>query len=217
MKLRFLLVLTAIMAMVTFVGCELEDDADADGTSSTDVTSTTDTTTTDTVTNTGLDYRYVRVDDLSNITDGQDPGADIDAIILEKANGTNVFASNVEAFQLGVDVGDNIDPQDALNAPDSVVNYTDSFPTCNADAGFVSLGGSGYLVVAMDQNIEVGDSVAVIEVGGCDYGGGEAKVEMVKVQVSVAAEPDNLHWVTLGQGEGPYLSLDVSSLPVVLP
>jgi len=37
----------------------------------------------------------------------------------------------------------------------------------------------------------------------------------VKVQVSVAAEPDNQYWVTLGEGQGPYLSLSVNSLPPV--
>ena len=213
MKLRFLLVLTAVMATVGFAGCELQPDADADGgNTTTDVTTTPDGTT-DTA---GvLDYRYVRVDDLSNITAGQDPGADIDAIILEKASGTDVYADKIEAFQPGVDVGDNIDPTDALGAPDSVINYTDAMPDCNADAGFVSLGGSGYVVAHMGENIEVGDSVAVIEVGGCDYGGGTAKLETVKVQVSVAAEPDNQYWVTLGEGQGPYLSLSVNSLPPV--
>jgi len=211
MKPNLLLVLMVAIATLGFVGCEFDEGSDGDSSTTTQPDVTND----ESETAVGMEYRDVRVDDMSGINTGQDPGADIDAIILEKAAGTDVYADKIEAFQLGVDVGDNIDPVDALGAPDSVVDFKGSAPTCNADAGFVSLGGSGYLVAHMGEAIEVGDSVAVIEVGGCDYGGGMAKLEVVKVQVSVSAEPENQHWVALGQGEGPYLSLSVITLPEV--
>ena len=58
--------------------------------------------------------------------------------------------------------------------------------------GFVSLGGKGgYIVVEMSEQIEAGDIIDVLEVGGCtlqntaDGGNVVAQAEKVKVQVSV--------------------------------
>jgi len=124
MKPNLLLVLMVAIATLGFVGCEFDEGSDGDSSTTTQPDVTND----ESETAVGMEYRYVRVDDMSGIITGQDPGADIDAIILEKAAGTDVYADKIEAFQLGVDVGDNIDPVDALGAPDSVVDFKGSAP-----------------------------------------------------------------------------------------
>lgn len=201
-KLRFITTLFAAMAALGFVltGCELEEDADADTTTTPDVEEDTDPGDTGTdVTDPGLDYRFVRVDDVSGNSEDIDGGADLDSIILDKADGSTVYADTVESFLHGAGFGDMLDPTEALGAPDSFFNYPASLE-CDVDVGFVSLGGTGgQLIVQMGGAIEAGDTLTVLEVGNCDNDVGIA--DDVEVFVSVAAD-DSRDWVALGGGGG---------------
>ncbi len=143
-------------------------------------------------------YRYVRIDDLTETkSTSEDLGADIDAIVLVKADKSVGYADEVVAYQRGdIDVKSNTDkayaydPEAALKAPDSLITYgTSDAATCNYyldDAktkySFVSLGGKGngegtggYLIVHMDKVIAAGDKIDVIELGDCKIPGGTTK------------------------------------------
>jgi len=164
-KIRFALVLVLAIFALAATGCELEDDADADGTTTNTNTSTntntgTNTNTTDTTVNPGLPYRYVRVNDQSTAGDTINSGADIDAVILDKADGGQVFANTVELFEHGGGFaeGPDLDPSEALGSPDSFSDFDSADPICDLDAGYVSLGGGdGVIVVGMPEEIEAGD------------------------------------------------------------
>jgi len=161
------------------------------------------------------DYRYVRVDDLSMQADTIDGGADIDAIILDKGDGTQHFATKIEGFVHGggTVTGDEIDPTAATGAPDTFSAYPDT-TTCDVENGsFVSLGGmGGFLIVEMAATIDEGDVITVLEVGGCDFGTGEAIPEPVDVSVSTAREID-ASWEIIGTGDGPEIVVSVPALP----
>lgn len=151
--------------------------------------------------------RYVRIDDLSTPTDTQeDPGADIDAIVLFKPqSGKTFYAGAVtgqnfppEFFKAEGKVAN--DPKKVLGAPDSFTSYTnagiDESKGCtyktNGEYTFVSLGGvGGYIEVEMEGAIENGDKLDILELGGCKLNGTEnsdgqtAKSENIKLQLSV--------------------------------
>ena len=76
------------------------------------------------------EYAFVLVEDLSTDMSGESPGADIDAISVT-ISGAETFASGITDFGLGG--GSNLDPNQALGAPDSGCMATN----------FVSLGGTG--------------------------------------------------------------------------
>ena len=167
----------------------------------------------------GSPYLYVRIDDLSEYADTPDGGADIDALILKKSDGSQYFATSVEGFIFGnFGSAESLDPMDALGAPDAFYNYSsDDTSVCTIgtsdDRPFVSLGGEGgVLVVRMGAAIETGDTLTVLEVGGCNYGDGEAIVEEISVQISVSYDIDSGQWVALGSGEGPEISFVIPTL-----
>ncbi len=208
-NLRFLFTVTAMVAALSFAltGCELEDETD--GTDTTVAPDTAGTDTTPVVTY--QEYTYVRIDDLSAEADTPDGGADIDAIVLSKG-GTEFYADSVEAYEHGGGLGSELDPAEALNGPDAFEDWPDT-DTCRVDGGFVSLGGlGGHLIVHMSAVIEAGDALTVLEVGGCDFDGGTAIIEPVDVYVSVAAEFDQAHWVSLGEGSGPEVFFTIPAL-----
>jgi hypothetical protein len=103
--------------------------------------------------------QYVLIEDLSSNTQGDNPGADIDAIALSK-NGVEYPATSIEDYNIAMG-SVSVDPNQALGAPDSA---------CEAQ-NFVALGGSGgYLVVSFDTveediEIESGDEIIVYELG----------------------------------------------------
>lgn len=159
-------------------------------------------------------YLYVRIDDLSNATGGGDPGADLDAVVLEKNGGMVVYAEAVESYLASpADVNAN-NPQELLGAPDAFTNWPD-VSTCRVDSGFVSLGGAGYAIVRMGQPVEEGDRLDVLEIGGCEYApGSDAIPDQVEVQVAVTSALDG-QWIALGRGTGPLISFSVPSLPAL--
>ncbi len=154
------------------------------------------------------EYTYVRIDDLTspnvaccgketcnNGCTKDDPGADIDAIALVKADNTVKYATTVagyaNAFLKGGDFykeGNTmaLDQNQVLGEPDSFKTYggatgnpadvechytnkiiSEGEPAAS-DYTFASLGGEGgYIIVQMDGKIEAGDKLDVLEVGDC--------------------------------------------------
>ena len=114
-------------------------------------------------------YRYVRVDDtVGGDASGDAPGADIDAVVLSKADGGGDLPVT-EVPDASVDGG----------ADSSVVlDHVSS-----ADGYGISLGGGGYVVVGFgDAEVEVGDTITVYEVCTGDDD------DRVALQISVSAE-----------------------------
>lgn len=218
MNIALTLTASLIAAGLATPGCEIDPEPDA----------TTDGGDTDT--NGGDDgdtvmppdgdpYFFVRVDDLSPMADTADGGSDIDAIILDKTDGTQAFADSVEGYEHGGGdgiTGDELDPTEALGSPDAFYAYPDT-SVCDVEgtggnAPFVSLGGTGgVLVVGMSAAIETGDTLTVLEVGGCDFGDGMANAEEVDVSISTAKEIDGT-WTFLGNGTGPEITATVPEL-----
>lgn len=161
----------------------------------------------------GMEYRFVYIDDSSDAIDPED-GADIDAIILEKADGTVVYADQINEVEFVGFIGTHTNVNDAIGAPDAV-DYESAAPSCPSDTGYVALSG-GFLIAELSSPIEEGDTVSVIEVGGCDTGGGVMAVaESVRVMVGVVGESTDANWVVLGEGAGPKVELSVGVLPVI--
>jgi len=162
-----------------------------------------------------LDYRFVRIDDVSGNFDTPDGGADIDAIVLWKADGSSAYATTVEGFEHGGGLGTEVNPQDALNAPDAFPDYmsNNDASTCRVDGGFVSLGGTGgYLVVGMGDKMEAGDDLVVLEVGNCDYGSGMALEDPIDVFVSVSNDVDTGVWQVVAESEvGPEIAVTLTA------
>jgi len=159
-------------------------------------------------------FRFVRIDDLSRPTGTPDGGADIDAVMVQKPSGTVAFAQTVENFRHGGGgPSPEGDPTRALGAPDSFYAYPDTTVCEVSSRGFVSLGGTGgLLVVGMALSIETGDTVSVLEVGGCDFGAGTAISEPVDVSISTGPRIDG-SWIFLGTGQGPEALVEVPQLP----
>lgn len=163
-------------------------------------------------------FTYVRIDDLSTkCTEtekgcGEDPGADIDAIVLKKGgnNSTLKYASEVVSYlradgkqSSNADNKMALNPEKALHAPDSFINYPNEDGICyywakdtSDNRTYVSLGGKdGYLVVQMEDKIEAGDTLDVLEIGDCMLWNTTSKPnqeyqkaidnEEIKIQVSV--------------------------------
>lgn len=215
-KFRFILIAFVAVGALALSGCELEDESDATETATnTNPTGTTEPTTEPTTDTTpaGDPYAFVRIDDLSEFNDTEDGGADIDAIVLDKLSGGQFYADTVEAFSFGGGTAEELDAEAALGAPDAFEDYP-AVATCRVDGGFVSLGGiGGQLVLGMESNIEAGDTLTVLEVGGCDFGGpNDAILDDIEVFVGISKEPSG-QWESLGSGEGPAVSFTVPTLP----
>jgi hypothetical protein len=179
-----------------------------------------------------VDYKYVRLDDLSkkceakNGSCGEDPGADIDAIVLKKAgsNDNLKYAASVKAYmradgkqsaKADNDIATNAER--ALNKPDSFINYPNSDGVCyywakdtSDQRTYVSLGGEGgYLVVQMQDSIEANDVLDVLEVGDCMLWNTTDKPnqeyqkakdnEEIKIQISISG--DDGSWQPVGTGK----------------
>ena len=157
-------------------------------------------------------YLFVRIDDVSNGSYWSKLGVRLDAVLLEKQDGRVLFAESVVDSSIPALEGNEV--ADVLGPPDSVPNYrSPEQPVCDMENGTLALLGSGFVVVKMPEPIEVGDCVAIIDVGECDFPYGQVSIEPMYAQVSVAPTPDNSYWVTPGQGAGVYVSLSVTSLP----
>lgn len=184
---------------------------------------------------TDREFKFVRVDDTSEVTaadylNREDPGADIDAVVLKKAiGGQSVYAVQLHGYNRGngksdVEKKKAYDPQAVIGAPDSFTSYPDATKCqyyvtkpVNGEGGvysFVSLGGKpeagvkgGYVIVEMGGKIEVNDMLDVLEVGNCKLSNTEdgstpdAKAELVQVSISISNAVDG-SWVVVGSGKG---------------
>lgn len=174
--------------------------------------------------------RLVRIDDLSpnDAKNQEDPGADIDAIVLKKANGATKYAVEVKDYHradsVSADSGKKYiaaNPAMALGEPDSFVGYPENQTECylykkdttpadpNVDRPFVSLGGKdGYLVVEMGDVMEAGDTLSVLELGACKlqnpkdskYLNTLGNPEAVKISISISGKVDG-DWALVGTSE----------------
>lgn len=148
---------------------------------------------------TGTDAGWVRVRDTSGVVTGADPGADIDAVVVLRVDGTEVYASEVAAWTATPADVVHGDPTDVLGAPDAFGAWP-STETCSVEFGFVSLGGAGELVVRVPVPLQAGDQVVVLEVGGCAWSGGEAILDPVEVSIGATADGP---WIRLVEDTGP--------------
>lgn len=173
--------------------------------------------------------KLVRIDDLSETSTDKtkdDPGADIDAIVLTKKDGTNAYAKSVLGYLRGDGTPSKegektmaIDPTAALHEPDSFLNYPNHKGECylykkdtkkgEAMRPFVSLGGKGgYLIVEMGDVIEAGDTLNVLELGGCTLmnradgqTGTKGQPEGVEVRISITNNSNLADWKVIGDSE----------------
>ena len=185
--------------------------------------------------------KLVRIDDLSEVKPNakkEDPGADIDAIVLTKANGNVYYATEVKDYkradnQKKDDTNKMIaaNPAMALDAPDSFIGYPTNTTKCyyykkdaepediTVDRPFVSLGGQGgYLVVEMGDIIEAGDTLAVLELGKCELqntkDGGSQKgiAEEIKVLVSITNHKESSDWSVVGDSSSNVSASDYTGI-----
>lgn len=167
-------------------------------------------------------YRYVMIEDLSSAEDDtkEDPGADIDAVVIKPSNGDAAFyIADVVAYTRSSggstkkdDEAHAFDPDAIVGAPDAIVDYTaavagaDKSATCKYYANsektkftFVSLGGrGGYVIGQLEADAHNGDSIYVTEIGNCKLantksadGKVAAGAEAFSVKLSVAKEQDS--------------------------
>ena len=185
--------------------------------------------------------RLVRIDDLTELNDndkknGDDPGADIDTVVLTKASGKAVYVTEVNGFKRGdgksaqgEDYSIASNPQAVVGAPSSFVDYPtdtkncyyykkDTDPNASPVRPFVSLGGKGgYIVVVMGEDIEAGDTLNVLELGGCTLQNTKDKKtqvatgkEAVKVQVSISGKDGD--WALVGDSSSRVTEEDYTGI-----
>lgn len=189
--------------------------------------------------------RLVRLDDLTELSatdkkNGDDPGADIDTVVLTKAGGKAVYVTEVKEFKRGDnksvkddDYSIAANPQAVVGAPSSFVDYPTDTKNCyyykkdtnpkEGDAStlvrpFVSLGGQGgYIVVVMGEDIEAGDTLNVLELGGCTLQNTVDKrtqvaagKEAVKVQVSISGKDGD--WALVGDSSSRVTERDYTGI-----
>jgi hypothetical protein len=153
----------------------------------------------------GGGIRYVRIEDLSNATGSSDPGADIDAIVAELPDGTEVYAERVIRYAASAPVVHGVGG-DVLGAPDAFYDWPDT-TFCGVDGGFASLGGSGEVIVLMPAALPAGTRVTVLEVGDCEYDVGRFAIpDEIAVSVGPAADGP---WTSIASGLGPAVGGDV--------
>ncbi len=114
-------------------------------------------------------YSYLRIEDVSGYASGVDAGADIDAIVHIKPNGSVYYAAEVVSHTSGVS-----DYTAISGRPDAFYAYPNvstAYSRANNGSGqsyYSSLGGTGNsVVVRMQQPIESGDTIIVLEIGNC--------------------------------------------------
>lgn len=185
-------------------------------------------------------YKYVRIDDLSATSkDLEDPGADIDSIVLIK-KGTNqqVLPSEVVYFERADGTRKNPDKKSVAADPDIVKSitsfkgYPSSTDECqykeNDEYTFVSLGGkegdkAGLLIVEMGASIEAGDKLDVLELGDCKLSDvkqtSKATADEIKISVSVSDSVDGNWQVVVASGKAQKgiisATIDASMVPAV--
>ena len=230
-NLRFLFALICMLAVGGFAltGCEVDDGADTTTTTGTDTSSSSSSSSgADTGTTVFADYFYVRVSatDAAESETTEDPGADIDAVILGQG-GTNITATSVELLT-DMSAYANYKSRDVNTAGTTINAFTETDPanittasTCATSSdGFVSIGGTdageAAAIWTFPSGVENGDTLYVVEVGGCDTGSSTAGSEPYSVEVSISTTVD-ANWQSLGSrvGDAPVTPFSVTGLPDV--
>jgi hypothetical protein len=96
------------------------------------------------------------------------PGPDIDAVSLQKSDGSVHWASQVGDVDIARDGNEFSHPEQALGESNTTSTRVEDEPCASADAcaGFVSVGLRGkYIIVGFDIDIEEGDILTLYEVG----------------------------------------------------
>ena len=211
-------------------GCFLDsppddgDPKDTNGIYDTFTSSGADTSTTTVF----ADYFYVRVSatEAAESMTTEDPGADIDAVILNQG-GANITATGVELLT-NMSVYENYKPRDVNVAGATIDAFDETDPanitassTCNTSSdSFVSIGGTDVgeaaAIWTFPSGIENGDTLYVVEVGGCDTGSSTAGSEPYSVEISISTTVD-ANWQSLGSrvSDAPVTPFSVSGLPDV--
>ena len=229
MKIFFVFAVFLVFSSVFALGCEVsESTTDATSTDDADANIIGDTRNVDTAglsdAPVALHYFFLRINDRSTNTDGQNPGADIDAVsIFKSGTEERVYATRVEEYKpineadisTASIIPDNIlGPPTAFGTPFDPANAGADKDCDLSDEHFVSLGGmGGYIILSFGTaHVENGDIINVYEIGNCN---GEGQTDPIEVQVSVASHVDG-NWETVfSAAAGPVMSAAVSNLPVV--
>ena len=183
-KIRFMVTLCFVVTSLAAVNvaCGDVEDAENNGTNN--------------GTNNGVaSYRFVLLEDISDdVATGDTPGADIDAIAIERGGVDIAFAATVEDENIGGANNAYTDSNELLGEPDS---------ECMKQ-NFTALGGApndGYVIVGFgDATIEIGDNIVVYELGPtvCESQPTWKDDETaVSVNVSVQ-DPGDASWILLG-------------------
>lgn len=229
MKNFFVFAVFLVFFSAFAMGCEVsESTTDATTTDDADANIVGDTLNVDTSglsdAPVALRYFFLRINDRSTNTEGQNPGADIDAVsIVKSGTEERFYATRVEDYKPNNEadistvsiIPDNIlGPPTAFGTPFNPANAGPDKDCSLSETHFVSLGGvGGYIIVSFgNEHVENGDIINVYEIGNCN---GEGQPDPIEVQVSVASHVDG-NWITVfNAAAGPVMSVAVSKLPVV--
>ena len=175
-----------------------------------------------------MPYLYVKIEDLSPAeydSDTEEPGLDIDAIVLSK-NDIKSYADSVVSYIRGDGKSNKENrkayaPEAVLGAPDAFAGYPedmticnyykDSVPQTNEDEhkyNFLSLGGQGgTLIVRMVMPMEEGDTLEMLELGDCtlkqskqDDQKATVEKDGMRVSISNSSSPSG-KWIEIVHGE----------------
>jgi len=211
MTFRLLAVVSMLALGFSMAACEMSESCDP----ATDPNCVPADAGTDQTTDTGTDqptsqtYHYVLIQDLDQNASGDRPGADIDAVELDKG-GSPLYLARIEESGFGVEppTGSNRNFSNALGAPQG---------TCIGEAPadwdpttFVSLGGvGGYLIGSFTglAAIETGDELTVHACSG-------PASESWNASVGVATTLTDPDWFQVMTGVG-VTSVTIPNLPVV--
>jgi hypothetical protein len=173
-------------------------------------------------------FYFVKVVDNSDNQASLNPGADIDAVRLTKANGVDVFASTVIDYKplAGVDISPISSlPDNILGEPTAFAVEGEDFNTASEasrcslnEEHYLGLGGwGGYVIVGFDNyDIANGDVITVYEIGNCQGNAGTpGYADAVTVEISVGRTIDEEWLVVLAFTAGPVMAGVVTGLPLI--
>jgi hypothetical protein len=232
-KLQFLFSLICMLALTGFVmtGCEVDGDADADSTTGTTTSSGGTTSSGTTSTTIVAEYFFVRVQTGAGVDVGdaqrEDPGADIDYVGLIDQTAGLVNPTSV-SLESDMTQYPNYKDRSIDGAGLTINSFSESDPTNVTAASTCDTASSNYVSIGMDGDpgavwgfptaIDQGDTIVVLEVGGCERasGGATPGSEPYDVSVSIANQVDST-FVSIGSraNDAPLLTITVPALPVV--
>lgn len=191
--------------LAALVACHppVDTDRDPDTSAGTDPDTSADTDTD----SAAPPLRYVRLTDESAGT------AEIDAVVLRAAASADdeAYAAAVVTYAPGEAFALATDPEQALGAPDAFPDWPDtaSCPVFDV-ARVVSLRGApGALVLELARPAAPGDTLIVLERGGCSDGLVTALTGQVAAAVGPDPDVDAATWVELGAGTGPAIGFTI--------